>query len=641
MLALLEIVSGNIISIRNQIIQRLPLNAGITRIEFEGPKIAVYTKNPAIFMEENEKLIKDIVKQIKKRIVIRGDPEIRKPPEEAESIIKALVPKEAGIKLIFFNDVTGEVEIEAEKPGYVIGKGSESRRQIFEMTGWYPKIMRAPTLSSKTVHEVRELYRAKRDERYRLLRVMGQRIFRPKLFENNFVRIVGLGAFQEVGRSALLIQTPESNILLDAGVKPSSNGDVYPIFEAPEFSVEDLDAVVITHSHLDHCGALPYLFKYGYRGPVYMTEPTLYLVKLVVEDYLRVAEREGRPLPYSHKDVATAILHTYTLNYGEVTDIAPDVKLTLYKSGHILGGAMVHLHIGEGLVNILYTGDFKFERTLVLDPADFKFPRLEVLIMESTYSGLDDVLPRREEAKNQLVKIVDATLKRNGVVLIPVLAVGRAQEVLLALKLAMEAGELPQVPVFIEGMIDEVNAVHTVFPEYLNSKVSEMIFHKVNPFSAPNVHILKGEKREDIVDARPCVIMATSGMLTGGPVMEYLKLLAEDERSSLVFVSYQVEGTLGRKIQQGLRRLSFTDERGRMEMRELKMEVHRVEGFSGHSDRKQLMGYIKYVTPKPRKIVLNHGEPQKVKEFRNHLLRKLGGSVEVYAPENLESVRGY
>ncbi|MEM1521838.1 MAG: beta-CASP ribonuclease aCPSF1 [Thermofilaceae archaeon] len=634
----MEALRGTILDLRRKILELIPLEAEVTNIKFEGPRIAIYTRRPDIFISEEEKLIKEIVKTIKKRIVVRADQAVRLKAQEAEREIRSIVPPEAGIRRIYFNEELSEVEIEAEKPGYVIGKSGETRREIFRRTGWHPRILRAPALSSPSITEIRELFRVHAEDRANLLEQTGERIFRAKLFENNYVRIIGLGGFQEVGRSAILVQTPESQILLDAGIKPTSNADEYPFFEIPEFNVDKLDAVVITHSHLDHCGALPYLFKYGYRGLVYATEPTFYLMKLVQEDYLRVARREGRPLPYSEKDIATAVLHTYPLAYGEVTDIAPDVKLTLYKSGHILGGAMVHLHIGEGLINIVYTGDFKFEHTLMLDAADFKFPRLEVLILEATYSGKDDILPSRDEAAKQLVDVVAETIGRNGVVLIPVLAVGRAQEVLLALRLAMEAGQLPTVPIFIEGMIDEVDAIHTVFPEYQNATVSEMIYRKVNPFTAPNVHVLKGEEREEVIEARPCVILATSGMLTGGPVMEYLKLLAEDERSSLVFVSYQVEGTLGRKILQGLRELTFVDSRGRVELRELKMHIYRVEGFSGHSDRRQLVSYLKRVTPTPRKVILNHGERNKMKTFAKSLER-IFPNVEIYAPENLESIR--
>lgn len=634
----MEFLASSVVDLRRKILEYLPPECEVTRIEFEGPKVAIYAKNVSAFIKDGEKLVKEIVKNLKKRIIVRSEESVRQQPERAEQLIRTLVPSEAGIQRMFFNEALGEVEIEAEKPGYVIGKGGETRRAIFEITGWYPKILRTPTLHSNTIVEVRELLRARSEERAKLLKATGNRIFRAKLFESDYVRIIGLGSFQEVGRSAILVQTPESQVLLDAGIKPTSNGDEYPILEVPEFDIEKLDAVIITHSHLDHCGALPYLFKYGYRGPVYMTEPTLYLSKLVQEDYLKVAEREGRPLPYSLKDVAMSVLHTYTLSYGEVTDIAPDIKLTFYKSGHILGGAVVHLHIGEGLVNIVYTGDFKFEHTLLFESAENRFPRLEVLIMEATYSGANDVLPSRDEAFRQLAEIVRETLNRNGNVLIPVLAVGRAQEVLLALKLATESGLIPQVPIFIEGMIDDVNAIHTAFPEYLEQRVGEMILRREDPFGAPNVHIMKGDEREEVLAARPCIIIATSGMLTGGPVMEYLKLLAEDERSSLVFVNYQVEGTLGRKIIEGVKKLTFTDPKGRMEFRELKMSVHRVEGFSGHSDRRQLLAYLRRVQPQPRKVILNHGERGKIREFARFVAQRLTG-VDVYVPENLEGIR--
>lgn len=636
--AAMELIGGQILALRKRMLELLPAGAEVVKIELEGPKIAIYTRRLSVFTRDDEKLIKDIVKTIKKRIVIRADPEVRLPPEKVEQLIRELVPPEAGIQRVHFNEVFGEVEIEAEKPGFVIGRGGETRRVLFELSGWCPRIMRVPAIHSNTLTEIHELLRLHAEDRYRFLRTVGQRIFRAKLFNNNYVRIGALGSFQEVGRSALLVQTPESSILLDAGIKPTSGGDEYPFFDVPEFDLENLDAVVLTHSHLDHCGALPYLFKYGYRGPVYMAEPTLHLTKLVQEDYLRVARKEGRPLPYSEKDIATMVMHAYTLSYGEVTDIAPDVKLTFYKSGHILGGALVHLHIGEGLTNIVYTGDFKFEHTLMLDASDYKFPRLEVLIMEATYSGRDDVLPNKDEAFRQLVEVVEETIERNGIVLIPVLAVGRAQEILLALRMAMETSQLPQVPIFIEGMIDEVNSIHTAYPEYLNSTVSEMILRKVNPFKAPNVHIPKGEEPEEVVEARPCVILATSGMLTGGPVIEYLKLLAEDESSSLVFVSYQVEGTLGRRILQGLKGITFTDLSGRMEVRELKMPVHRVEGFSGHSDKGQLMSYLRRVSPTPKKLILNHGERTKIRAFGGFIARNFP-NIEVYIPENLEAVR--
>ncbi len=626
--------------IRRAILELVPVYAEITKVEFEGPRIAIYSRKPEVFLEKEGELIKNIAKRVRKRIVVRGDPQSRLPEKEATMFIKEIIPKDAGLSEVYFNIVTGEVEIEVSKPENI---DSSVRYEILAKTLWYPRFIRKPPLSSRTLREIRELYRISANDRLRFLRDLGQKIYRVQLFQDDYVRITALGSFQEVGRSAILIQTPESKVLLDSGIKPSSNGDEFPFFELPEFSIDDLDAVVITHAHLDHCGILPYLFKYGYKGPVYMTEPTLYLSKLLFEDYIRIAEREGRVPPYTMRDVASAILNTYTLGYGEVTDISPDTRLTLYRSGHILGSALVHLHIGEGLLNIVYTSDLKYARTMLLDPAHTKFPRAEVLVIESTYGGSQDKLPDETEAQLNLAEIVLHTIRRSGVVLIPVLAIGRAQEILLVLISAIKRKLIPEIPIFIEGMIDEVSAVHTAFPEYLSQKTRELIYSGENPFTAPNVHIVKGESREEIINTRPSVILATSGMLTGGPVLEYLRLLADDDRSSLVFVSYQIEGTLGRRILQGLRTLTFTNSKGKMEVKELKMEVRQIEGFSGHSDRRQLTRYLRHISPTPRLVILNHGEKTKIGEFRGYLVnyasKKFGLNFNVIAPQNLETLR--
>jgi len=165
------------------------------------------------------------------------------------------------------------------------------------------------------------------------------------------VRITALGGFLEVGRSAVLVETPESKVLLDVGLNPSANmfGEkLFPRLDIDQLKIEELDAVVITHAHLDHCGMVPFLFKYGYEGPVYTTVPTRDIMALMQLDSLDVVEKEGKPIPYSAKEVRKELLHTITLDYGEVTDIAPDIRLTFYNAGHILGSAMAHLHIGDG-----------------------------------------------------------------------------------------------------------------------------------------------------------------------------------------------------------------------------------------------------------------------------------------------------
>ncbi|HDD67765.1 MAG TPA: beta-CASP ribonuclease aCPSF1, partial [Candidatus Thorarchaeota archaeon] len=353
--------------------------------------------------------------------------------------------------------------------------------------------------------------------------------------------------------------------------------------------------------------------KYGYRGPVYMTAPTLNLSTLLQLDYLDVAEREGKLRPYRDRDVKEAILHTITLGYGEVTDIAPDVRLTLHNAGHILGSAIIHLHIGDGQYNLAYTGDFKFGRTRLLEPATFTFPRLETLIIESTYGHPTDKMPPRQEVEKKFASIIKKVIERGGKVLIPVLAVGRAQEIMLVIEDLVSKKRIPKVPVFIEGMIAQATAIHTTHPEALSKKIREMIFHQgVNPFlNEIFVQVDSPEQREEIVNGEPCIIMATSGMLAGGPSVEYFKLMAPDSKNALIFVSYQGEGTLGRRIQKGWKEVQMYNREGQMTVIPVNMQVETVEGFSGHSDRKQILNYVKRVSPVPERILTCHGEVTK------------------------------
>jgi predicted metal-dependent RNase len=234
--------------------------------------------------------------------------------------------------------------------------------------------------------------------------------------------LTALGGFLEVGRSALFIQTKESRILLDCGINPGSNDPLraYPRLSIESFDLERLDAVVISHAHLDHCGFLPFLYKYGYDGPVYCSQPTAGLMTLLQLDYLDVTRKEGKALPYDQKDIRNTTLHTIPLTEETVTDIAPDARLTIHNAGHILGSSMIHLHFGEGLHNVVYTGDFKYGQTMLLEPAVTTFPRVETLIIESTYGSQEDVMPMRRNCEQRLVSIANSTIENGGKVLIPV-----------------------------------------------------------------------------------------------------------------------------------------------------------------------------------------------------------------------------
>jgi KH/beta-lactamase-domain protein len=628
------------VEISQTILEHVPQEAEVTRIEFEGPTLAVYTKKPEILIEQSN-VIAEIVSLIRKRIVVRSDPSVRLPEKETERLIQEIVPKEAEITGVNFDPSLGEVVVEAKKPGLVIGKEGSVLHEVIKQTKWRPRVLRSPPIPSKIMAHMRHYLHSESKERNRILRQVGERIFRPTIYGVGDIRLTALGGFQEVGRSAILVQTRESNVLLDCGINPGANNpvDAFPRLDAPQFSVDTLDAVVISHSHLDHCAVLPFLFKYGYDGPVYCSAPTSSLMTLLQLDYLDVMSKQGVMAPYDQKDVRETVLHTIPLRFGVVTDIAPDIRLTLHNAGHILGSSIVHLHIGEGLHNLVYTGDYKFSKTMLLEPAVTQFPRVETIITESTYGALQDIMPSRIEAEEKLASIVNQTFEKGGKVLIPVPAVGRAQEIMLILDGYMRRGAIKEAPVFIEGMISEATAITTAYPEYLERDVRNSILHEgINPFQSDYFTIVEHPSaRQEIMEGEPCIIIATSGMLEGGPVIEYFKRLAPDERNTIIFVSYQIEGTLGRRVQKGLAETPIMNSEGKIEILKVNLQVESIEGFSGHSDRRQIVNFIRRVAPKLERIIVCHGERAKCLSMAGFFERAY--KTEVLVPSLLETIR--
>ncbi|MBN1785049.1 MAG: beta-CASP ribonuclease aCPSF1 [Candidatus Bathyarchaeota archaeon] len=628
------------VDISQHILNNIPPEAEVTRIEYEGPALAVYTKKPEVLVEQSH-IIAEIVKMIRKRIVVRSDPSIRAKERETERLIKKIVSEEAEITNINFDPSLGEVIIEAKKPGVVIGKNGEVLQEIIKQTHWRPRILRSPPIPSKIIAHMRHFLYSESKERERILRSIGERIFRPTVYETGDVRLTALGGFQQVGRSSILVQTRESNVLLDCGINPGSTSSLkaFPRLDTPQFDIDALDAVVISHAHLDHCGFLPFLFKYGYDGPVYCSAPTSSLMTLLQLDYLDVANKQGFMAPYSQKDVRDTVMHTIPLRYGSVTDIAPDIRLTLHNSGHILGASLVHLHIGEGLHNLVYTGDYKFGKSMLLEPAVAMFPRVETIITESTYGAPGDIMPTRADSEQKITTIINDTLDRQGKVLIPVPAVGRAQEIMLIIDDYMRRGLLKEAPVFVEGMISEATAIHTAYPEYLAKNVRNSILYEgINPFQSDYFTIVEHPSaREEIVDGDQCIILATSGMLEGGPVIDYFKRLAGDKRNTIIFVSYQIDGTMGSRVQKGISDVPIINSNGKMEVMNVEMQVESVSGFSGHSDRRQLVSYLQRMRPKPERVIVLHGEKSKSLSIANLFKRKY--NVDALVPEVLETIK--
>ncbi|HUH82761.1 MAG TPA: beta-CASP ribonuclease aCPSF1 [Nitrososphaerales archaeon] len=609
---------ANGVSLMGAILNNIPAEAQITRIEYEGPRIALYTRNPA-YLHKNSYVISEIVNSLKKRVVTRTEKSIRKQESDARQALERLFPADAGVSNYFFDDALGEITVEAENPRLLSQEAGFDLGAAMDQTGWKVKVRKAPHIKSTAIQNVYYALKTGSEAREKFLKELGESIFRPRMAAEEHVTIKTLGAFQEVGRSCILVETAESKVMLDCGIHPGARNtwDAFPRLDWADIGPRDIDAIVISHAHLDHQGFLPAMYKYGYDGPVYCTEPTLPLMTLLQNDFVKIAQIEGGRLIYDQKDIRNVIQHAITLPYGMVTDISPDIKLVFNNAGHILGSATVHLHIGEGAHNIVYTGDYKYGRTALFDSATWNYPRVETLITESTYGAKEDIMPVREEVEMNFVNAINETLKQGGKVLIPVPAVGRAQEILIVLDQYMKNKMLVEAPVFTEGMISEATAIHVSYADYLSRELRTKILEEgVNPFKSEYfTEVEHPTDREEAYREGPAVIMATSGMLEGGPVLDYFEHLAPSEKNKILFVSYQVQGSIGRRVLDGGSQASLMDQSGKIKIVDVKAKVQKVEGFSGHSDYNQIIRFVGKVRPKLQLVLVNHGEKRKTENL--------------------------
>ena len=615
------------------------LHGKVKEANFEGANIVLYTDNENFF-KEGEGEIKKIVDEIKKRIELRADQKILPTKEATEKKIRSIIPEEAEITDILFDAPRSIVVIEAKKPGLVIGKQGSILDDIRRETLWVPQVQRSPAIKSKITESIREVLYDNNNYRRKFLNEIGEKIYKgwnPEKIEE-WVRVSFLGSGRQVGRSCLLLQTPNSNILLDCGIDVASSGnDKFPYFNIPEFDISQLDAIILSHAHLDHSGLLPYLYKMGYRGPVYMTPPTRDISALLALDFIGVAYKQAATPLFSSADIKEMVKHSICLNYNEVTDVTPDIRITFYNAGHVLGSAQVHVNIGNGLHNFIYTGDMKYGKTRLLDPAVNKYTRVESIQVESTYGSKEDILPPRKDTEKKFIDMVRETIEKGGKVLLPELGLGHAQETLLRVEEAIRTGELPKIPMYIDGMIWDINAIHTAYPDFLSANIRSSIFQDKNPFvSDIFVRVASPQERKQVIEGGPCIVIATSGMLVGGASVEYFRYFADNPNNLIILSSYQGPGSLGRKLQDGEKVVSVEGERGMQEIK-VNMRVELLSGLTPHSGRNELMSFFNNMYPKPKRILINHGEVSKSLDLASSLYKV--HRVETTVPRNLEIVR--
>ncbi|MEM5766531.1 MAG: MBL fold metallo-hydrolase [Candidatus Aenigmatarchaeota archaeon] len=400
------------------------------------------------------------------------------------------------------------------------------------------------------------------------------------------IQISFLGAMQTVGASGILVDTGTEKILLDYGTKIR---EVPPTFPIPIQGKPDV--ILLSHSHLDHSGAVAIFSANGNGCPIYSTSVTKPLTELLLLDSLKISHEEGVSLPFKKNDVQETMENFVLIPYRQLFKLH-STKFEFFDAGHIPGSSMILLNFNNK--NLLYTGDLKTTDTRLLKKADLNLPKIDYLITESTYSDREH--PDRKSQEKELVKIIESTLAIDGHCLIAGFAIGRLQEILLILdKYGID------YPLYLDGMGKKAT---TIINQHKNSLKEPDSLDK----ALRKVEYITSERARKRAIREPSVILTTSGMLTGGPIVWYLRKLYSDRRSSLVLTGWQLEDTPGKILL----------ETGRLITKELDLEVKMLVkrlDFSAHAGRSELFEFVKNLNPE--KVFCIHGDH--TEEFASEL----------------------
>lgn len=429
------------------------------------------------------------------------------------------------------------------------------------------------------------------------------------------MKLTFFGAANEVGRSCIMVEGNDTKILLDAGVKLGKEVE-YPLITDEE--LKTVDGIVTSHAHLDHSGYLPHIYSAGYAGFTYTTKPTFELTNVLVSDYMRISN----PTNVAKEGLERMSRQHKLVEYHKEFKIK-NLEVRLLPAGHILGSAMIH--VSDGSNRLLYTGDMNMRATKLLDPAYTEYLNADTLITESTYGGDKDLFEPEKKVIDSMVASINDTIKQGGTVIIPSFGVGRAQEVLLVLDDYMKSGVIPKVKLYMDGMIGKSMRIHRHNVIYCRDELQKRILmNDDDPFKSENFHnVTTRQQRSKIMDGgEASIVVTTSGMLTGGPVLKYIERMAKDPKNKLLFVGYQAEGTLGRKLLEGAKSVQID---GRKVQVNMKMERYHL---SAHADRQQLMSFIGKIKGLKKAFIV-HGEPGRSRELQEALKEK----VDAYHPQ--------
>ena len=466
-------------------------------------------------------------------------------------------------------------------------------------------------------------------ESFDILNIMSKSREEIKIMEIDF-----LGGALEVGGSSILLNIDNKNILMDAGIRQSSAKDNIPNFRAIQ-DYGGVDAIVISHAHLDHIGCLPIISKEYPEARIYMNNMTKDLLKVLLYDSLKIMNNRDGEIPlYAEIDVKNTLDRVFTINYEVRFSIFEDMYLTFYNAGHIAGAACVYIQSKEGA--LFYSGDFSVFSQRTVEGAKIPKLRPDVAIIESTYG--DRLHSNREIEEKLLVNIVNECIEKQGKMIIPAFALGRAQEVIIILKNAMNKGSMKKVKIYVDGMVRDINRTYKNHPLYLRNSLGKKILKGNSPFYDDNIIEVKNtDNREEILSKNePLIIISSSGMLTGGPSAFYAEKIASMENGYIVITGYQDEESPGRKILDLLEENEDSEKYLNINNLNIlvKCKIKKV-GLSAHADKNEIKGLIQRISA--RNICLVHGNEEVIKQLGKEISDEFIGRV--FTPECGEKIK--
>ncbi len=448
-----------------------------------------------------------------------------------------------------------------------------------------------------------------------------------------------LGAAKQVTGSCYSLSTGDEKILVDCGMFQGSKESEKLNYEKLEFNPGKYSALLLTHAHLDHCGRIPLLVKSGFKGKIYATDATKALAQIIMLDSAKIAVEDTRNenvrrakehLParkpvYSLGDVRDAMRLFSIVKYDEEIKLTKNISAKLYDAGHILGSSSIQVLINENGKNrsVVFSGDLGQENSILVKNTEL-IAKADFVFMESTYG--DRLHDPQEKRKKELIRVINETYQRGGKIMIPVFAVERTQEILFYLGKFMEDGTIPKMPVFLDSpMAIRSTEVFKKFTSYFNSDVQNRLNKTKDVFGFPNLTITRGRRESMEINTlqKPCIILAGSGMCTAGRIKHHIANNIEDEKNTLLFVGFQVEGTLGYWIKKGEKKINLL---GREVA--VKSKIESIEGFSGHADKNGLLKWLNNFSTKPKVFIIHGDADQQI--ALSKVLEKL--KFETYIP---------